>query len=995
MNRKATSKGALLRLGFLDPEAALAHLHALGPTAEELLHLLSRTADPDLALGALVRLAEALAEAGDDPAAMVEALADDEGTAMRLLCVLGASAALGDHLCRHPEHWRELTDPTLGSTRPAAYALRASLLASVGADPDAAEPVATLPDAQALDALRVEYRRLLLRLAARDLAHALGVDDAAAELSDLAAGTLEAALAVARQRVGAPAGLARLAVIAMGKCGGHELNYVSDVDVVFVHETAEGAEDHAALRAATQLASNLMQVCSDQTAEGTIWPVDAALRPEGKAGPLTRTLASHQGYYERWAKTWEFQALLKARPVAGDRALGAAYVEMVSPMVWSAAEREGFVADTRAMRRRVVEHIPAREADRQLKLGSGGLRDVEFAVQLLQLVHGRGDEAIRATATLSALAELTRGGYVGREDGEALHEAYAFLRALEHRIQLFQLRRTHVVPEDEEAMRRLGRSMGYLRDSAAALDKEWQHHRREVRRLHEKIFYRPLLEAVAAIPGPGVRLSTAAAGERLAALGFFDAQAALRHLEALTSGVSRRATIQRALLPVMLQWFSEGPDPDSGLFGFRRISEALGDSHWYLKMLRDEGQVAQRLALVLSRSRYATSLLEREPQGVRILGEDLAPIGAEALVEEMAASAHRQQDLEKAVRAVRAVRRRELFRIAAGDLVGHTGVDTVGAALSRLTDATLEVTLDVVGRDVARQRGFEEPPTRIAIVAMGRYGGFELSYGSDADVLFVHEPVPGADPQRASSYAQAVVNELRRLLALPGGDPPLVVDADLRPEGRQGAMVRTLDSYAAYYAKWSMVWEAQALLRADAAVGDLDLRRRFEELIDPLRFPEDGISEDDVLEVRRIKARVDRERLPRGADPQMHLKLGRGGLADIEWTVQLLQMRHAGQVAGLRTTRTMEALDAARDAGLLDAADADVLQETWRHVSRTRNAVTLVRGTPSDQLPRDARERAAVASILGYPTGETDAMVNDHLRRVRRATAVVDRVFWG
>ncbi|MBC9735273.1 bifunctional [glutamine synthetase] adenylyltransferase/[glutamine synthetase]-adenylyl-L-tyrosine phosphorylase [Nocardioides marmotae] len=995
MNRKATSKGALLRLGFLDPEAALAHLHALGPTAEELLHLLSRTADPDLALGALVRLAEALAEAGDDPAAMVEALADDEGTAMRLLCVLGASAALGDHLCRHPEHWRELTDPTLGSTRPAAYALRASLLAAVGADPDAAEPVATLPDAQALDALRVEYRRLLLRLAARDLAHALGVDDAAAELSDLAAGTLEAALAVARQRVGAPAGLARLAVIAMGKCGGHELNYVSDVDVVFVHETAEGAEDHAALRAATQLASNLMQVCSDQTAEGTIWPVDAALRPEGKAGPLTRTLASHQGYYERWAKTWEFQALLKARPVAGDRALGAAYVEMVSPMVWSAAEREGFVADTRAMRRRVIEHIPAREADRQLKLGSGGLRDVEFAVQLLQLVHGRGDEAIRATATLSALAELTRGGYVGREDGEALHEAYAFLRALEHRIQLFQLRRTHVVPEDEEAMRRLGRSMGYLRDSAAALDKEWQHHRREVRRLHEKIFYRPLLEAVAAIPGPGVRLSTAAAGERLAALGFFDAQAALRHLEALTSGVSRRATIQRALLPVMLQWFSEGPDPDSGLFGFRRISEALGDSHWYLKMLRDEGQVAQRLALVLSRSRYATSLLEREPQGVRILGEDLAPIGAEALVEEMAASAHRQQDLEKAVRAVRAVRRRELFRIAAGDLVGHTGVDTVGAALSRLTDATLEVTLDVVGRDVARQRGFEEPPTRMAIVAMGRYGGFELSYGSDADVLFVHEPVPGADPQRASSYAQAVVNELRRLLALPGGDPPLVVDADLRPEGRQGAMVRTLDSYAAYYAKWSMVWEAQALLRADAAVGDLDLRRRFEELIDPLRFPEDGISEDDVLEVRRIKARVDRERLPRGADPQMHLKLGRGGLADIEWTVQLLQMRHAGQVAGLRTTRTMEALDAARDAGLLDAADADVLQETWRHVSRTRNAVTLVRGTPSDQLPRDARERAAVASILGYPTGETDAMVNDHLRRVRRATAVVDRVFWG
>ncbi len=329
--------------------------------------------------------------------------------------------------------------------------MRAALLAAVGAEP-APTPVATLPDAEAVDALRVEYRRQLLRLAARDLTHHLALDDAAAELSDLAAGTLEAALAVARQRVGAEAaGKARLAVIAMGKCGGHELNYVSDVDVIFAWAAtdAAGEDDDAALRAATQLASHLMRVCSDHTGEGTIWPVDAALRPEGKAGPLVRTLASHRGYYERWAKTWEFQALLKARPVAGDLELGREYVEMVQPMVWTAAERDGFVEDTQAMRRRVIDHIPAKEAERQLKLGSGGLRDVEFAVQLLQLVHGRADERIRPPTTLSALAELTRGGYVGREDGEALHEAYAFLRTLEHRIQLYRLRRTHVVPEDE------------------------------------------------------------------------------------------------------------------------------------------------------------------------------------------------------------------------------------------------------------------------------------------------------------------------------------------------------------------------------------------------------------------------------------------------------------------------------------------------------------------------------------------------------------------
>ena len=994
MTRSATSKGNLLRLGFLDPDAALDALAGLGAAADPLLALLARTADPDDAVAGLARLVEAL----DGPEELLEALVDDEGTAMRLLSVLGASEALCDHLARHPDHWRELADPALGASRPAAGAIGAGAVAAGGADPGDPEPVATVPDAEAVDALRVEYRRVLLRLAARDLSHHLALDDAAAELSDLAAGTLDAALAVARQRVGADAALARLAVIAMGKCGGHELNYVSDVDVIFAWAPADGIPDSAvengALRAATQLASHLIRVCSDHTGEGTIWPVDAALRPEGKAGPLVRTIASHQGYYERWASTWEFQALLKARAVAGDLALGREFVEMTRPMVWSAAERDGFVEDTQAMRRRVVDHIPAREAERQLKLGSGGLRDVEFAVQLLQLVHGRADERIRPATTLSALAELTHGGYVGREDGEALHDAYAFLRMLEHRIQLHRLRRTHVVPEDEASLRRLGRSMGYLKDPVRVLGKTWQHHRLEVRRLHEKLFYRPLLTAVAKIPGEEARLSPEAATTRLAALGFLDPQAALRHLEALTSGVSRAAQIQRTLLPVMLGWFADAPDPDAGLFGFRRISESLGSTPWYLSTLRDEGEVAERLARILATSRYATDLLEREPQGVRMLGRDLTPLPAEVLTEEMLASSGRHDAPEAAVLAIRGVRRRELLRIAVGDLLGLTDVAEVGAALSRLTDATLEATLEVAGRAVRAQRGRGAVPTRVAIVAMGSYGGFELSYGSDADVLFVHDPEPGADPQQAASYAQAVANELRRLLALPGPDPALEVDADLRPEGKQGALVRTLDSYAAYYARWSKVWEAQALLRADAVVGDLEVRRRFEELIDPLRYPADGLSEDDIIEVRRIKARVDDERLPRGADPHTHLKLGRGGLADIEWTVQLLQMRYAGAVPGLRTSRTLDALAAAREAGLVADDDAAVLQQTWRRVSRVRNAVTLVRGRAADDLPRDIRERAAVASILGYPAGSSDAMLNDQLRYTRLARAVVERVFW-
>lgn len=959
MPRSATSKQQLLRLGFVDTDVAEARLEQLGEDGAPLLAMMGLVADPDLALGALVRLS-ATSEG------LLTALADDEGSAMRVLSILGASEALGDHLVRHPEQLRELADPTLGSTRAPAYFLREELLLAVGADPRAAAPVATREDA--VDVLRVEYRRLLLRLAARDLAHALPVDDAAAELSDLAVGTLEAALAIARSQVPGHE-RARLAVVAMGKCGGHELNYVSDVDVIFVHE--------GDTEVAVALASAMIKACGEHTREGTIWPVDAALRPEGKAGPLSRTLEGMAGYYDRWASTWEFQALLKARPAAGDLELGQAFVDLVRPLVWTAAERDGFVDETQAMRRRVVANIPVREASRELKLGIGGLRDVEFAVQLLQLVHGRADEALRSPTTLSALDALTRLGYVGREDGEALFAAYVFLRTVEHRLQLFGLRRTHVLPEDEAALRRLGRGMGYLRDPVQTLLEELQHQRLEVRRLHEKLFYRPLLAAVARIPGDEARLTTEAAEERLLALGYADPAAALRHLESLTSGVSRRALLQRALLPVLLQWFAEGPDPDAGLFGFRRISEALGVTPWYLRMLRDEGMVAERLARVLATSRYATELLEREPEGVRLLGDSLEPPSGDELVLEMSAAAARQGDLERAVRAIRAVRRRELLRLAAGDVLGLLDVTVVGAGLTRLTDATLESALAAARTFL----GVED--LRMAIVAMGRYGGFELSYASDADVMFVYQGDPEA--------AQKVAVELRRLLARPGADPALPLDADLRPDGRKGPLARTLDAYAAYYTTNAAVWEWQALLRADAAVGDEGLRQEFTSAIDPVRYPA-ALSEESVREIRRIKGRVDAERLPRGADPATHLKLGRGGLADIEWTVQLLQLRHAHEVPGLRTTRTLDALAAARLAGLVAEEDVVVLEEAWRLVSRARNATTLVRGRASDQLPHDPRERRAVAAILGYPVPEE--MVNDYLRATRRARAVVDRVFW-
>ncbi|NJP78968.1 bifunctional glutamine-synthetase adenylyltransferase/deadenyltransferase, partial [Streptomyces sp. AA8] len=285
--------------------------------------------------------------------------------------------------------------------------------------------------------------------------------------------------------------------------------------------------------------------------------------------------------------------------------------------------------------------------------------------------------------------------------------------------------------------------------------------------------------------------------------------------------------------------------------------------------------------------------------------------------------------------------------------------------------------------------------TRFAVIGMGRFGGHEQGYGSDADVLFVHEPREGVSDEEAAKAAFAVAGEMRRLLQLPTTDPPLHIDADLRPEGKSGPIVRSLASYAAYYRRWSLVWESQALLRAKPVAGDAELGQRFIDLIDPLRYPAEGLGEDAVREIRRLKARMERERLPRGADPTTHTKLGRGGLSDVEWTVQLLQLRHAWAEPGLRTTRTRKALAAARAAELLSTEAAAILDDAWVLATSVRNAVMLVRGRSGDTFPTEPRELAAVGRYLGYEPGHVGDMLDEYRRTTRRARAVVDELFYG
>ncbi|ORA21287.1 bifunctional glutamine-synthetase adenylyltransferase/deadenyltransferase [Mycobacterium angelicum] len=990
MTKPATQRPKLPsvgRLGLVDAQAE-ARLAQLGWTDRDdeahidLLWSLSRAADADAALRAMVRLAENPDTGWDE---LNAAVLSERSLRGRLFAVLGASLALGDHLVANPQSWKLLRGKV---NLPSRDQLRQSFI-------DCIEQSAEEPNSL-LHRLRARYRDQLLVLAALDLAATvedepvLPFTTVAAQLADTADAALMAALRVAEDTVCGDRERPRLAVIAMGKCGARELNYVSDVDVIFVAERA----DPLSIR----VAGEMMRVAST-----AFFEVDAALRPEGRSGELVRTLESHLAYYQRWAKTWEFQALLKARPAAGDPELGERYVTALMPMVWTACEREDFVVEVQAMRRRVEQLVPAEVRGRELKLGSGGLRDVEFAVQLLQLVHGRRDESLHVASTVDAVAALSEGGYIGREDAANLTASYEFLRLLEHRLQLQRLKRTHLLPEpdDEEAVRWLARA-AHIRpdgrhDAAGVLREELKHQNVRVSRLHSKLFYQPLLESVGHAGLEIAHGMTSEAAERqLAALGYEGPQTALKHMSALVNQSGRRGRVQSVLLPRLLDWMSYAPDPDGGLLAYRRLSESLATQSWYLATLRDRPAVARRLMHVLGTSAYVPDLLMRAPEVIQHYGDGpsgpkLLETGPEAVARALIASAGRHSEADRAIAAARTLRRRELARIGSADLLGLLEVIDVCRALTSVWVAVLQAALDAVIRNSLPADG--RAPAAISVIGMGRLGGAELGYGSDADVMFVCEPAGGVDDSQAVKWSTSIAEQVRTQLGTPSVDPPLEVDANLRPEGRNGPLVRTLASYAAYYENWAQPWEIQALLRAHAVAGDAELGQRFLLLADKTRYPPGGVSAEAVREIRRIKARVESERLPRGADPNTHTKLGRGGLADIEWTVQLMQLRHAHEIPALHNTSTLQSLDAIAAAGLVPEDEVDLLRQAWLTATRARNALVLVRGRPTDQLPGPGRQLNAVAVAAGWPNDDGGEFLDNYLRVTRRAKAVVRKVF--
>ncbi|MDZ7676778.1 MAG: bifunctional [glutamine synthetase] adenylyltransferase/[glutamine synthetase]-adenylyl-L-tyrosine phosphorylase [Acidimicrobiales bacterium] len=852
----------------------------------------------------------------------------------------------------------EVVDGLDRRTRDAIVAVAAasdSLGDLVAEDPRAIDTLVLLdemPSHDATDAatLQVEHRLGLLRVAARDL---LGIDDLSAtveRLTALTTQTIEVGLRLA--------GADSLVVVGMGKYGAGELNFVSDVDLLLVSEVDPEAAERSGRRFL-----DAVRGC---------FRVDTALRPGGRDGALVRSVDGYRAHWDRWADAWEFQALLKAVSVAGPAEVRDAFDAATADALWSRPLDRDDLHQIRRMKARAEAEVHrAGLSDREVKRAPGGIRDIEFSVQLLQLVHGGADPGLRTPSTLLALDQLVAGGYVDADEAATLRNAYRFLRTVEHRLQLANERQTHTIPDDRDQRRRIARTMGYRGGTDAGpterFDQDVAEHRLAVRRVHEGWYFRPLLDAFAGVGAVTEEVATA----RLAAFGFRDAARTRQAVAELSRGLTRSSRLMRQLLPLILDWLSEGPDPDLGLLGLRRLVTGEQRIMRIVAAFRDSAETARALCDLLATAPIATDLLEASPDLVERL--DDADRLRTAALDDLLASAWRsvgwRDDPDDQQQSLRRWYRRHLLGIVARDVAGVSDADEVGDDLSALTEAVIETAQRLV-----------DPQVPMAVVGMGRLGGRTLSYPSDVDLVFVHDGDDGrGDAERA---ATAMLRLLR------GPTPPariVAVDVDLRPEGKQGPLSRSVDSYAAYLDRWARVWERQALLRARPIAGDVEVGQRFAAVADQAAWHRPP-TDDDRREIRRIKARIEAERVPPGIEPWRHYKLGPGALADVEWTVQLLQWE-----AGIDGRGTLRSLERLVDEGVVGAEDAVVLDDAHRWCDRLRNRTWLTTGGQGDAVPEATEPLGVLARSLD--TG-TATLIEDHRRRLRRARRVVDRLFY-
>ena len=929
----ALTPDALAPLGFDDPAQACRILQgmaghdvpdtAFGAFLAVVAGALEGCADPDRAVANLGRWAEAVGSR----ASAYGLLASYPTAARMLVTVFAASQFFADLLIHTPEYLEILTNPAIRDRGRNTEALWADLSRRVG--------IAKTANARR-DALRRFKPPEVLRIGVRDLLGYADMPETARAISDFADVSVRMAFQICAEERGLDA--PPFAVFALGKLGGQELNYASDIDLIFVHgDTMPTGE-------AVKLGEAVRDALAKATDAGFVFRVDLRLRPEGRFGPVSRSLEACRAYYESWAEPWERQALMKARFVAGDALKSVRRSpKLAESFVYRARVEETFVESIRDNKRRLEQKVArAGESDINVKEGVGGIRDVEFTVQLMQLVAGGTNPMLRGGNTLGALDALAQAGLLVGTERDTLAESYIFLRTVEHRLQLRDELPVRCLPVEPGELRRFGRRLGY--GDGVQFLADYRRHTARVHGLFERLFYGGASPAQGESPAsndltdwalaPDDPAARAALGDALAAHGFHDVPGALESLRRSVSGSQyggimpdARAAFA-ALVPALLDGASRTPDPDAALRGMDALAVAVPSHAALYRMLSDSPILLPRLCLLAAESSYLWQILLSHLELLDLLADEEAMDDPPAF------------QSRDTVAAIAAQSRRTRLKTGARDLWGLADTSQVMTEVTAAAQAALADALQI-----ARQEfGFEG---RFAVVGLGKLGGGELGYGSDLDVLYVADADELAQAARLAERAQRILKDDMGRFGF-----RYEMDARLRPEGRKGQLVLDVDSYRAYYATSAATWERQALLKARFVGGTETLGRAFAALADSVVY---GIPLTDAQtgEIRAMKRRVETERLKHPND----LKLGLGGMTDIEWTAQLLQLRHGARRPRLRTPSTLETLRRLRDDALLTQADWETLSQTYTRLITLRNRLYLRAGVslaPPD-LPDELR----------------------------------------
>jgi glutamate-ammonia-ligase adenylyltransferase len=939
---------ALPRLCATDPQR-----HNLRLLLPKLARVCAASADPDRAFINFERLASALPH----PGMFYHYLLDAPDALAMLVTVFAHSQALSDTLARNAEYFHFLISPeTLREPRAKSW-LDAELVRLL---------LASRVSSEQYDIIRRFRRRETLRIGARDLVGRASVGETTLELANLADVCLQAVFTVALDKLAAQfkldadarATAGAFSVIGMGKLGGQELNYSSDVDVIFIYD-ADGALTPSLSRREffTKLAEEIVRAVGQQTDEGGIFRIDLRLRPEGASGPLAWSLADCENYYAGRGETWERMALLKARPVAGDAALGRAFLGMVEPFVYSRHSGENVVQQMAAIKKRIEREIVTDDRlTRHVKLGIGGIREIEFIIQSFQVLCGARRPALRERGSLRALPLLVKANLLAAPEADALAAAYRFLRNVEHRLQMEMELQTHTIPNEEQALVRLARSLGFR--SVENFFAAQRAHTADVRRIYEAV----LADADQRVSPAAAQLADDKLPDTLRNAGFSDVVAAQRIVANLLHGsgfihISQRTKeLFAGVFATALDCCRKLPDPDAALLQFDKFVGAYGSRGLLYEVLLRQPKLTEVLLKLGDASLFFSETLQREPG----LFDELCRGGAlnqpkniERMCEDLVAAAMDDRETPP-LDVARRWKRAEMLRVGIEDVMGLVDVEHLCREMSVLAEATLRFALHQARRDQAL------PTLPFAVIAMGKFGGEELGYGADLDVLFVGGT--GARDQAAAIRLAAKMIEYMSAPTAAGTIFP--VDARLRPDGEKGVLASSIEAHADYYRARALLWEKLALTRARFVAGNEPFGRKFMEMVHGVIYA-GPITDADFEELRQMRRRIETERGDQSR-VELEFKTGPGGLVDVEFLAQAMQLRHGHAHPALRSPHTLATLNRLTALGFVGEHDCFALHRHYLFLRRIESVLRRAENASVSRLPAGDREQALLAKRLGF-----------------------------